>query len=450
MNESILREKSLNSKFWNPHTETMSRERLNAVHWRRLQKLLRYAYERVPLYRELYDRVGLKPDDVRSLEDFDRLVPSIDKKELLEAQGQNPPWGGAAALDEDTLLYRYQTSGSTGVPLGIPISYYDSVRYGDQWAYGFWGVGLRPRHSFYFAFTWGTFIAFWSAYWGVRLIGGTVYSGGGLSTELRLKQLREYRPTVFLSTPTYALYVAEKARALGVNLKETGVEVMYLSGEPGVSIPATRRAIEEAWGARAYEHYGIGEVGAIAFTCPHQIGVHLAEDHAYSTVVSPETGEVVGEGEIGENIVTSYTQLFQPVIKYRTHDLVRPSYATCACGRTWTLFQGGVQGRTDHMVVIKGVNLFPTAIEALLGGVPGLSPHYEVHISRGPLNDEVAVKVEAAPDTRASEYLKLKQDTEDLLYNRIMVKIGVEVLPPDALPRYELKARRFFDHRPKG
>jgi len=450
MNKSIFSESSLKSKYWNPYTETMPREEVNALHLKRIQKLIRYAYTHVPLYRNLYNRVGLKPEDVRTLEDFDRLVPTIDKKELLDAQSKNPPWGEAAALSEDALLYRYQTSGSTGVPLVIPISYYDSVRYGDQWAYGFWGVGLRPGHSFYFAFPWGTFIAFWSAYWGVRRIGGTVYSGGGASTEMRLKQILEYKPTVFLSTPTYALYVAEKAKEAGINLREIGIKVMYLSGEPGVSIPSTRQAIEEAWGTKAYEHYGIGEVGAICFTCPHQIGVHLAEDHAYSTIVDPESGRVVGEGEIGENIVTSYAQLYQPVIKYRTHDLVRPSYSVCECGRSWILFRGGVQGRTDHMIVVKGTNIYPTAVEALLGNIAGLSPHYEVHVSRGPLNDEVTVKVEAAPEIPPSAHRDLQKKTEETLYGRILVKIGVEICPSGALPRYELKAKRFFDHRPKS
>ncbi|MBI3015190.1 MAG: AMP-binding protein [Candidatus Tectomicrobia bacterium] len=450
MKQSIFSEVSLQSKYWNPYTETMPREEINALHLKRIQKLLRYAYDRVPLYRKLYDRAGLKPEDICTLEDFDRLVPSIDKKDLLEAQAKRPPWGEAAALGEETLLYRYQTSGSTGVPLGIPVSYYDSIRYGDQWAYGFWGLGLRPGHTFYFAFGWGAFIGFWSAYWGVRRIGGTVFSGGGLSTEMRLKQLLEYKPTVFLSTPTYALYMVEKAREMGIHLRDIGIKVMYLSGEPGVSIPSTRKAIEDAWGAKAYEQYGIGEVGAICPTCPHQLGVHLAEDFAYSTVVNPETGQAVSEGEAGENLVTSYAQLYQPVIKYRTHDLVRPSYSVCECGRTWTLFRDGVRGRTDHMVIIKGSNLYPTAVEALLGTIAGLSPHYEIHISRGPLNDEVSVKVEAAQDAPASGYLELQKKAEETLYSRILVKIGVEICAPGALPRYELKAKRFFDHRPKS
>jgi phenylacetate-CoA ligase len=308
-------------------------------------------------------------------------------------------------------------------------------------------VGIRPRDSFYFAFTWGTFIGFWSAYWGVRRLGATVYSGGGVNTEMRLKQILELEPTVLVSTPTYALAMAEKAGELGIDLSRSSIRWTYHAGEPGGNVPTTRRAIEEAWGAKAYELYGIGEVGAIAPGCPLQLGVHLAEDQAYATVVNPETGRPVAEGEAGENVVTSYVQFSQPVIKYRTHDLVRPVRTRCACGRTWLLFEGGVLGRTDHMIIIRGTNVYPTAVEALLGDVPGLSPHYEIHVARRRGGDELTVKVEARPDVPADRYADLRRRAEQLLYERILVRIGVDVQAPGQLPRYELKARRFFDDR---
>jgi phenylacetate-CoA ligase len=447
MGPSVLSAKSLASRYWNEYTETMERERLDALHLTRIRRLLAYAYARVPFYRDLYGRAGFKPEDIRTLDDFNTIVPAIDKKDLVEAQQLAPPWGTAAALPEDFNLFRFQTSGSTGVPMAIPVSYYSSHHYGEQWTYGFWAVGMRPPDSFYFAFTWGTFIGFWSAYWGVRRLGATVYSGGGVNTEMRLRQILELRPTVLVSTPTYALAMAEKARELGIDLPKTSIRWTYHAGEPGGNIPTTRRAIEEAWGARTYELYGIGEVGAIAPGCPLQLGVHLAEDQSYATVVDPETGRPVGEGEVGENLVTSYIQFSQPAIKYRSHDLVRLVRKRCECGRTWMLFEGGVLGRTDHMILIKGTNVYPTAVEALLGDVPGLTSHYELHVARGRTGDELTVKVEARPEVGAGPYEGLRQRAERLLHERIMVRIAVEVQPPGALPRYELKARRFFDHR---
>ncbi len=447
MNENILSRKSLSQNYWNEHTETMPREQLDAIHGKRIQKMIAYAYARVPFYRRLYDKAGFKPEEIRSLDDFDRLVPTIDKKDLVEAQQLHPPWGEAVALGDEFNLFRFQTSGSTGVPMAIPFSYYSSHHYGEQWVYGFWGVGLRPHDSFYFAFNWGAFAGFWSAYWGVRRLGATVYSGGGLSTELRLKQILEYKPTVLLSTPTYALAMAEKARELGIDLARSTIKVTYHAGEPGGNVPTTRRAIEEAWGAKAYELYGVAEIGAIAPGCPLQLGVHLAEDQAYATVVNPETGRPVGEGEVGENVVTSHIQFSQPIIKYRTHDLVRLVKKRCDCGRTWILYKDGVLGRTDHMVVIKGTNVYPTAVETILGDVRELSPNYEIHAAKGRIADELTVKVEAQPDYPAERYGDLKSRVEKLLYERIFVRIAVEIQPPGTLPRYELKAKRFFDHR---
>ena len=447
MSLGVFSRTSLASNYWNEYTETMPRERRDALHLKRIRKLIAYAYEHVPFYRQLYDKAGFAPEEIRSLEDFDAIVPAIDKKDLVEAQQVNPPWGDAVALGDESNLYRFQTSGSTGVPMAIPVSYYSSHHYGDQWAQGFWAVGLRPSDGFYFAFNWGPFAGFWSAYWGVRRLGGSVHSGGGLNTEMRLKKIVELRPTVLMSTPTYALAMAEKAGELGIDLPETSIKVTYLTGEPGVNVATTRRAIEEAWGATAYEQYGLAEVGAIAFSCPLHRAVHLTEDQTYTTVVDPESGRPVGEGEVGENLVTSYIQFSQPIIKYRTHDLVRPVRKPCECGRSSIRFEGGVLGRTDHMIIIKGTNVYPTAVATLLGEVEGLAPHHELHVTRERIGDALTVKVEALPGYPRARYVELKRKAEQLLYERILVRIAVEIQPPGTLPRYELKAKRFFDHR---
>ena len=438
------------SAFWNPYMETMPREQLDALHLRRIQLLLRSAYEHSPFYRKLYDKAGFKPEDIRSLEDFVRLVPTIDKKDVVEAQAAGtPPYGEALAIPEDYNLYRFQTSGSTGTPLQIPFGHYSSIQYGEQWVYSFWAVGLRAKHTFYFAFNWGTFAGFWSAYWAVRRLGATVISGGGFDTKGRINQILQSKPDVLVATPTYALYLAEVAKDMGVELKDTSIRWIYTAGEPGPSISTTRRALEEAWGAKAYELYGIAELGAIAPGCPLQGGVHLAEDWAHALVLG-EDGLPVASGEVGENVLTSYVQHMQPIIKYRSHDLVRPRHEPCACGRTWLYYEGGVLGRTDHMIIIKGTNVYPTAIEALLGEAPGLSEHYEIHVDADDKTDSIMVKVEAARDLLESSYDAIRQEAEAMLTKKIMVRIGVELFAPDSLPRYELKAKRFFDHRPEG
>jgi phenylacetate-CoA ligase len=434
-------------RFWNPHTQTLPRAELDRLHLHRLQTLIAYAYARSPMYRRLLDRHRVRPEQIRTLDDFVKRLPLIDKHEILEAQAVAPPFGDALAVSPDLVEQRFATSGSTGAPFHIPLTTHSATLWGESWVYLYWSIGLRPRHSFYFAFNWGIFAAFWSAYMGVRRLGGTVVSGGGLDSKARVRQIEQYRPDVLLATPTYALYLGETARELGVDLRTTSISTVIVSGEPGGSIPATRQAIEDLWGARCYELYGIAEIGPTNPGCPGQDGVHLCEDWYHALVVN-EAGEPVPYGEVGEHIVTSYIQDGQPLIKYRTHDLVRWLEDPCGCGTTWLSYPGGVLGRTDHMIIVKGVNVYPSAVESLLHRVTGLSEHYEIHVGRDTANDFVTVKVEARSDVPGERYARLGREAEGVFKSVVGVGIDVEVQPPGSLPRYELKARRFFDHRP--
>ena len=252
---------------------------------------------------------------------------------------------------------------------------------------------------------------------------------------------------MILATPTYALYLGETARELGMDLAKTSISHVFVAGEPGASIPATRRAIEELWGAKCYELYGIAELGPTNPGCPLQGGVHLCEEWYHALVVD-ESGHPVPYGEVGEHIVTSYIQDGQPLIKYRTHDLVRWTDVPCGCGTTWLYYPEGVLGRTDQMIIVKGVNVYPSALEALLHRVAGLSEHYELHVGRDALNDFVTVKVEARGEIDENRYASVSREAEAVFKSAIGVSIGVEIQKPGSLPRYELKAKRFFDHRP--
>lgn len=449
MASTLFKARTLRSRFWNPYTQTLPRAELDRLHLRKLPTLVAYAYRRSPMYRRLLDRAKVRPPQIRTMDDFEKRLPIIDKKDILEAQAVHPPFGDALAVSEERFLHRFQTSGSTGAPLHIPLTYHSSLLWGESWAYLYWGIGLRPKHAFYFPFHWGIFAAFWSAYMGVRRLGGTVISGGGLDSKARLEQIQDYGPDVVLATPTYALYLGEVAREAGIDLRKSSVSAVIVSGEPGGSIPTTRQAIAEAWGAEVYDLYGIAELGPTSPGCPRGERLHLCEDWYHALVVD-ERGRRVPDGEVGEHIVTSYIQHAQPLIKYRTHDLVRWTAAPCACGTTWLGYPGGVLGRTDHMIIAKGVNVYPTAVEALLHRVAGLSEHYELHVSREAANDAVTVKVEARPDMPETRYPALRAEAEGVLKGTIGVTIGVVVLGPGTLPRYELKAKRFFDHRPAG
>ena len=437
------------SKYWNEHLETMPREGLDAGHLRRVRALMKYAYERSPMYRRLYDRAGVRPEDVQTLQDFVEKVPGVDKADLLAAQATNPPYGDLLAhFQEDATSQFYMTSGSTGIPLQVPYNHYEMMRCAEHVAVMCWAVGVRPGDTMYLAFSFGIFVAMWVAYHAAFRLGVHVVSGGGVDTKTRIRQIQDFKPTMLFATPTYALHMAEVALELGVDLASSSVKYIFVSGEPGGSIPSTRSAIEKAWGAKVYEYYGASETGALGQGCPIQGRMHTFEQEVFSLVLDDQ-GRPVADGQVGEHVSTSFMMLTQPVIKYRTHDLVEVHYGGCECGRTWKYLQGGVLGRTDNMITIKGVNVFPAAVEALLGEVKGTSEHFEMHVWREKGLDELLVRVEASRDV-ADSRRETEARAQELLRHRIRVRIPVEVLPPGSLPRYELKARRFFDHRKMG
>lgn len=437
------------SRFWNEPLETMPRERLLAMQWKRVAAVLRYAYEKSPFYRSVFAKLGAEPGDFRDLAQFKKHFPKTDKKDFLHLQQESPMYGPTLAVDSHRVAMHTETSGSTGLKLHIPFTLYCTERYGESWVYGWWGLGIRPSDTFYFAFNWGLFAGFWSAYWGARRLGATVYPGGGQTTAGHIEQILRLKPTVLLTTPTYGIRLAEEAARMGVDLASSSVRFTYHAGEPGpCALPAIRRRLEQAWGATAGELLGLAEVDALAPGCPLGHGVHVNELNVFSWSCDPDDPErEVEDGEVGENVVTSFVQNAQPLINYRTHDLVR-ARSRCDCGRTWRYFDGCVLGRSDHMITIKGTNVYPGAIEIMLTETPGLSSHYEIVLDRPESGmDEMSVRAEADPEVAADDYAALAARLEQRLRAAFDVRLPVTILAPQSLPRYELKAKRVVDNR---
>jgi phenylacetate-CoA ligase len=437
--------KAHESQYWNESMETMARPELDAMHLRRLQKLIHHAYHTVPMYREIYDKAGVKPEDIRTLEDYATKLPSIDKSDVSFYQRQGD---ATVRRSEEHVTFMYQTSGTSGNILLEPGYYPDLV---NNWTYQWWAHGIRPSDTFYFAFPFGTFMAFWSAYQDALLLGGKTITGGGVDTKTRILQIQQFRPTVLVATPTYALRLAEVAREMGVDPRSTSVRIVTTAGEPGAIVPAIRRAIEDAWDAKALDLYGISELwGSTSWECPkHPDRMHLSESSAYGIVVD-ENEQVVPDGGKGEFVLTSYEATVQPLIKYRTHDLVEWHKDRCDCGRTWLSLRGGVLARTDQMVTLKGANVYPTSVQVLLGQVQGLSELIQIHINGGDgVPTTVDIKVEPNAGIEQASLPALKGQAEKLLHDMIGVTIPVEIVPYQSLPRYELKSKVVFDHRPK-
>ena len=444
-----LNSASMGSPFWNRLTETMPRAQLDNLHLHRVKALAHYAYENTPFYRKKFDNAGLKPSDIRSLDDLKRKVPITDKSEIIELQQQRPPYGDTLALPMDFVAHHCETSGTTGLPLAIPYSTYDSVRYGESWVYGFWGLGIRPSDTLYFAFGWGNFAGFWSAYWGARRLGCRVISGGGLDTKGHIEAILRMKPTVLISTPTFALRIAAVAAEMGVDLSKSSIKFTYHAGEPGpTALPGMREQIEKAWGAKAGELLGIAEVDAMAPGCPLGDGVHVNEMNLYSWSMDPTSQDEVPDGEIGENIVTGYGNTAQPLLNYRTHDLVRRR-SSCACGRTWSKLEGAVLGRTDFMVTVRGTNVYQTAVENILNKVEGISMHYELVLTHEEGNDAMTVRFEPEASIDPDNWQQLASDAGDRIHKALHVRLKVVPVAPKSLPRFELKTKRIIDQRPK-
>lgn len=436
--------------YWNRYAETLSRKELDHLHLRRLQGMLRYAYARSMFYRRHWRAAGFHPDMVTSLDDFKRLVPVTDKRDFLSFQEEWPTYGLTVAVGEQDIAHHAETSGSTGIPLRIPFTDYDVERYGESWIYGWWALGIRPTDSFYFAFNWGNYAGFWSAYWGVRRLGAKVFSGGGQSTEQHVENILRLKPTVLVSTPSYALRILEVAAAMGVDLAQSSIQYTYHAGEPGpCSLASVREKLDRGYGAVSGELLGVAEVDAIAPGCRLRKGVHMSEMSNYSWSMDPETGQEVEEGAIGESVLTTYVNSAQPLINYRTHDLVRAfNHPVCGCGCTWRYLDGVVLGRSDHMVTVKGTNVYPSAVENLIAGVPGVSPHFQLVLSRQGSFDDLLIQFEPERSWSGQMGEKLAEEVVARIRDVVGVRLRAEVVPVGSIPRTDLKAKRIVDRRP--
>jgi phenylacetate-CoA ligase len=291
----------------------------------------------------------------------------------------------------------------------------------------------------FFAFSFGPFIGFWTGYDGARLIGALTFPGGGMSSVQRARAIAVNDISVLVCTPTYALHLAEVADQEGIDLAASNVRVTIHAGEPGASIPSTKARIEKAWGARCYDHVGATEVGAWGFECMEQSGVHVNEGEFIAEVIDPITGEPADEGEL---VITNLGRLGMPVIRYRTGDRVKLAAEPCRCGRTYARFAGGVIGRVDDVLIVRGVNVYPSAIENLIRQVPEVG-EFAVEVYRIEEMDQLDIRIEVPTGDEASVAGEVGKE----IHAALGIRAQVNPVPVGTLPRFDLKARRFKDNR---
>lgn len=425
--------------YFNREIETAGRDELTRHQSARMQTLLREVLASNPFYQKKLRQAGLNDArDFKSLADITHL-PFTRKQELVDDQEAHPPFGTDLTYLLNRYIHLHQTSGT----MGRPVRWLDTREAWDWWARCWAAVycaaGVSESDRIFFAFSFGPFVGFWSAWAGAEKIGALALSGGAQDSLQRLRNLIDLRATTLCCTPSYALHLVEIARREKFDLRASAVARIIVAGEPGGSIPGTKARIEEGWGAKLYDHTGATEVGAHGFMCIAESGVHLNEGEFIVEVIDPLTGTPSNEGEL---IITNLGRLCSPVIRYRTGDHVRLNRAACECGRTFVRMEGGIIGRIDQMLIVRGVNIYPSAIEAIVRAYPEVQ-EFAVQVYRVDELDELEIKVEAASEDPQTLADALARDAS----HRLGLRVKVSLAPPGSLPRFEMKARRITDRR---
>jgi phenylacetate-CoA ligase len=419
--------------------EYASRSLIEAHQLARLQLGLTRILPRNRFYEKklLARRHTLVLENIRDLSRF----PFTTKQELVADQEAHPPFGNNLTYPRNEYIRLHQTSGTTGQPLKILDTQESWDWWADCWTTVYQAAGVSRDDIVFLAFSFGPFIGFWSAYEGAKRIGTLTIPGGGMDSLQRLRAIQDVGATVLVCTPSYALRLAEVAQEHGMDMRSSSVRVTIHAGEPGASIPATRERIERAWNARSYDHAGMTEMGAFGYACSEQQGLHVNEGEFIAEILNPETNRPVSEGHVGELVLTNLGRWGSPAIRYRTGDLVRHSGYFCPCGRTFLMLPGGVLGRVDDMLIVRGVNVYPSALANILHRFPEVTEYRVIVTSEGTI-DEIALQVECPPQLAAA--------ISEELHLALNLRIPIETVEQGTLPRFELKARRVEDRRKKA
>ena len=395
--------------------------------------------------RAQWDRLGAKLPEIQRDNPFYRAklgsteyravgdLPFTTKAELTEDQTGHPPFGTNLTYPLERYVRLHQTSGTTGRPLRLLDTAESWDWWRECWRPIYRAAGVTARDRIFFAFSFGPFVGFWSAFAGAERIGALCVSGGAMSTAERVAAIVATEATVLMCTPTYALRLAETARKEGIDLARSVLRVSIHAGEPGASIPATRERIESELGVESFDHTGATEVGAHGFSCSARDGVHINEAEFIAEILDPRTGEVRDEGE-GELVLTNLGRWGMPAIRYRTGDRVRALRAPCSCGRTLLKLAGGIAGRVDDMVTVRGVNVFPSAIEAIIRRFDEVG-EYRVVLTTVREMAELRCTIEAPSN--------VAENVADAIHRELGIRCAVEAVAAGTLPRFEMKAKRF-------
>ena len=414
--------------------ETLDRDGLGALQRRKLAAMLEAVLKTNAFYRRKLAGLAFNAQ-----EDALDVLPLTTRGELQQDRAEHPPYGSNLTYPVESYVRLHQTSGTSGVPMRCLNRAEDWVWWKRCWGIIYRAAGVTDGDRFIFPFSFGPFIGFWAAFDSAISLGNLCLPAGSMTTQARLRFMFENDVTFICCTPTYALRMIEVAAGEGIDLARSTVRGLIVGGEPGGSIPATRSRIETAWAARVFDHPGLTEVGPYGFECVEAPGgVHVAESEFIAEVIDPKTERLVPDGEPGELVLTSLGRWGSPVIRYRTGDHVRMTRGRCACGRWFGRLEGGILGRIDDMLIIRGNNVYPSAIEAILREFSGVAEFRLDVTERGAMAD---LRIEIEP-TADADRVRLARQVSDAIRVRLLFRPDIALVEPGALPRFEMKARR--------
>lgn len=428
---------------WNPEMESMPREQMGQLQLERLKTTAERVYSNVPAYKKKFDEAGVKPQDVKSLEDLQRL-PFTVKEDLRD----NYPFGMFAVPMQDVVRV-HSSSGTTGKPTVVGYTRNDVSIWAETMARTIGCAGGTKDDVLQVAYGYGLFTGGLGVHYGAELMGCTTIPISGGNSKRQIMIMTDFGSTILACTPSYALALVEVAEEEGVDLKEVKLRAGILGAEPWTD--AMRNELENRMHILALDIYGLSEVigPGVSSECEAKCGLHVNEDHFIPEVINPETGDVLPEGELGELVFTCITKEAFPLIRYRTRDLSRLFYETCACGRTLTRMER-VSGRTDDMLIIRGINVFPSQIESVLVRLEGVEPHYLIVVDRVGALDDLEIQVEVKEELFSDEIKKmeeLKSKIAGELYSVLSLHAKVKLVEPKTLERSMGKAKRVTDKR---
>lgn len=428
---------------WEPQFECMERQEIRNLQLERLKKVINLVYQNVPIYRRKFDEAGVKPDDLRHLEDLSRL-PFTIKDDLRDSY----PYG-MFAVPLKEIVRVHSSSGTTGIPTVVGYTKKDLETWSNVVARFITAAGVTSEDIVQISFGYGLFTGGFGLHYGMEKIGATVIPVSSGNTERQIRIMKDFGTTVLVATPSYALHMAEVSQEMGFGPGSLKLRVGLFGSEPWSE--SMRKEIEKAWGILATDNYGLSEVigPGVSGECACCNGMHISEDHFIPEIIDPVTGALKGPGEEGELVITALTKEALPIIRYRTKDITSLNYDKCECGRTMVRMRKTL-GRSDDMLIIRGVNIFPSQIESVLMEIEEVEPHYLLIVDRVDYLDQLEVHVEVPEHIFTGNLRDLEELAEKIkrkIFTLLNISVKVKLVEPRSIERSTGKAKRVIDNR---